>query len=165
MANCNPSSATRKPRKLHPDFPLFAHAADVWAKKVRQRLHYFGPWTDPEGALNRWLEQKDALLAGRTPYPKTEGFALRDLANRFLTAKKHLADTGEKGKPNHYRILDGHRRVRAFEVLGADDITVMIRWDLADADEAKIEAEFLQHNFNRRHLHQIDRARIALRLF
>ena len=27
--------------------------------------------------------------------PKTEGLALRDLANRFLTAKKHLADTGE----------------------------------------------------------------------
>jgi integrase len=95
MAKSNPSSVVRKPPKPHKDFPLFAHAAGVWAKKVRQRLHYFGPWADPEGALSRWLEQKDDLLAGRTPRPKTEGFALRDLANRFLTAKKHLADTGE----------------------------------------------------------------------
>ena len=95
MSKCNPSSATRKPPKPHPDFPLFAHAAGVWAKKVRQRFHYFGPWNDPEGALRRWLEVKDDLLAGRTPRPKTEGNALRDLANRFLTAKKHLAETGE----------------------------------------------------------------------
>ena len=41
------------------------------------------------------MEQKDDLLAGRTPRPKTEGLTLRDLANRFLTAKKHLAETGE----------------------------------------------------------------------
>ena len=95
MSKCNQSSATRKPAKPRPDFPLFAHAAGVWAKKVKQRLYYFGPWADPEGALKRWLEQKDDLLAGRTPRPKTEGLALRDLANRFLTAKKHLADNGE----------------------------------------------------------------------
>jgi integrase len=95
MAKSNLSSKTRKPRKPHPNFPLFAHAAGVWAKKVKQHLHYFGPWSDPEGALKRWLEQKDDLLAGRTPRPKTEGLALRDLADRFLTAKKHLADTGE----------------------------------------------------------------------
>jgi integrase len=95
MPKCKPSSATRKPRKPHPDFPLFPHAAGVWAKKVKQRLHYFGPWDDPEGALKRWLDQKDDLLAGRTPRPKTDGLTLRDLANRFLTAKKHLAENGE----------------------------------------------------------------------
>ena len=95
MPKCNQSSPARKPAKPHPDFPLFAHAAGVWAKKIRGRLHYFGPWADSEGALNRWLEQKDDLLAGRTPRPKTEGATLRDLANAFMTAKKHLADTGE----------------------------------------------------------------------
>jgi len=87
--------AAAKPR---PDFPLFPHATGRWAKKIHQKLHYFGPTAgDPKGqaALERWLEHKDDLLAGRTPRPKTAGATLRDLANRFLTAKKQLADIGE----------------------------------------------------------------------
>ena len=70
-----------------------------------------------------------------------------------------------KGKPGHYVIFDGHRRVWAAGVLGWDGLIAIIRWDLADADDSVIESEFLQYNLNRRHLHQIDRARIALRQF
>jgi len=90
MAKSNPSSANRKPRKPHPDFPLFPHAAGVWAKKVKQRLHYFGPWADPEGALKRWLEVKDDLLAGREPRAKTapNGPSVADVCNSYLTYKK-----------------------------------------------------------------------------
>ena len=62
-------------------------------------------------------------------------------------------------------ILDGHRRVSAAGVLGWNDLDALIRWDLAEADEATIEAEFLRHNLNRRHIHKLDQARIVMRLF
>ena len=89
------STKIAKPRK---DFPLFPHAAGVWAKKVRGRLHYFGSTTsDPKGeaALTKWCEVKDDLLAGRTPRGCREGVTVADLANHFLTSKQHLVDSGE----------------------------------------------------------------------
>jgi integrase len=58
-------------------------------------LHYFGPWEDPDGALAKWLDQRDDLLAGRTPRVRGDGVTVRELANRFLTTKRHLLDTRE----------------------------------------------------------------------
>src|SRR5262245_19075848 len=90
------SSPSAKPAKPHPDFPLFPHAAGVWAKKIRGKLHYFGPWADPDGALAKYLEQKDALHAGRKPREDTGGLSVKELANRFLNGKQALVDAGER---------------------------------------------------------------------
>jgi hypothetical protein len=84
-----------KPSKPSPDFPLFAHAAGVWAKKIRGKLHYFGPWDDPDGALKKYLEQKDALHAGRKPRSDPEGMTVKDVRNAFLNHKQALMDAGE----------------------------------------------------------------------
>src|SRR5436190_13743089 len=84
-----------KPNKPYPDFPLFAHAAGVWAKKIRGKLHYFGPWSDPDGALARYLAEKDDLHAGRKPRPEPGAVTVKDLANLFLNRKQALLDAGE----------------------------------------------------------------------
>jgi integrase len=58
-------------------------------------MYYFGPWDDPQRALDKYLEQKDDLYAGRKPRPVGEGLTVRDLCNRFLTTKRHQLDTRE----------------------------------------------------------------------
>jgi integrase len=84
-----------KPAKPYPGFPLYAHAAGYWAKKIRGRFYYFGPWGDPDGALAKYQEQKDDLHAGRTPRPAQEALTMRDLANAFLNEKHSKVDAGE----------------------------------------------------------------------
>jgi integrase len=94
-ANSTTVAVVRKPR---PDFPLFPHATGRWAKKIRGKLHYFGKTADdPKGAkaLDVWNEQKDDLLAGRTPRAKSGGLEIKDLCNHFLTAKLRLLRSGE----------------------------------------------------------------------
>ncbi len=58
-------SRSERPVKPYPDSPLFPHATGRWAKKIRGRFAFFGPWADPEGALARYLAQRDELYAGR----------------------------------------------------------------------------------------------------
>jgi integrase len=89
------STRNSKPSKPYPDFPLTAHPTRRWCKKIRGRLHYFGPWGDPQGALTKYLEQKDDLHAGRTPRVANDGLTVSGLCNRFLTTKRQLLDTGE----------------------------------------------------------------------
>ena len=85
----------QKPAKPRPDFPLFPHATGRWAKKIRGKFVYFGPWSDPDGALEKWLNEKDALLAARTPRTPVEGVTVRKLCNDFLNAKKDLMEGAE----------------------------------------------------------------------
>src|SRR5205809_682096 len=84
-----------KPSKPYPEFPLTAHPAGYWCKKIRGKIHYFGPWDDPDGALKKYLEQKDALHAGRKPRPDSEALTVKELANAYLNQKQTLVDAGE----------------------------------------------------------------------
>jgi integrase len=86
---------TQAPSKPRPDFPLFAHATKRWAKKIRGQLHYFGPWDDPDGAEAKYLEQKDALHAGKKPRDGAEGVTVKEAVNAFLNAKQDLVNSGE----------------------------------------------------------------------
>src|SRR6516165_9008596 len=84
-----------KPAKPYPDFPLTAHATRRWCKKIRGKIYYFGTWEDPDGALAKYLEQKDDLHAGRQPRPEAQAVRVKDVANAFLITKDELVAAGE----------------------------------------------------------------------
>jgi integrase len=84
-----------KPAKPYPDFPLFPHATGRWAKKIRGRLVYFGPWSDPDAALAKYLSERDDLHAGRTPRPESDALTVATLCGTLLTSKQRLLDAGE----------------------------------------------------------------------
>src|SRR5262245_61584975 len=93
--SANHPTAPAKPSKPYSDFPLFPHATGRWAKKIRGKIHYFGPWANPDAALKKYQDQRDDLHAGRTPRQDPEALTIKDLANAFLTHKRGLLDAGE----------------------------------------------------------------------
>jgi integrase len=131
-ANSTKRATVRKPR---PDFPLFPHATGRWAKKVRGKFVFFGKCADdPDGvaALNLWLDQKDDLLAGRTPREAKDGLTVRDLCNRFLTAKQQQRDAEEitprtwsDYKLTTDRIIGQFGKTRLVTDLGSEDFEAL----------------------------------------
>jgi integrase len=93
-----PAAKPAKPAKPYPSFPLTAHPAGYWCKKIRGKVHYFGPWADPDGALAKYLEQKDTLHAGRKPRLDPEALTVREAANAFLNHKRQ-AVAGDELSP------------------------------------------------------------------
>jgi integrase len=90
-----PPDKPAKPDKPYPEFPLFPHATGRWAKKIRGKLQYFGPWHDWQAALDKYQAERDDLHAGRKPRPDLEGVTVKDVCNDFLNAKQALVDAGE----------------------------------------------------------------------
>jgi len=94
-AHSTPAPVSHKPVKPYPDFPLFPHATGRWAKKIRGKMHYFGKWNDPDGALAKYLTEKDDLHAGRTPREAPEALTVFTLCGKFLTTKKRMLEVGD----------------------------------------------------------------------
>jgi integrase len=121
-----------KPSKPFADFPLFPHATRRWAKKIRGKMHYFGPWDDPDAALLKYLEQKDALHSGRKPREVSAGVTVKELCNQFLNAKRALVESGElTGRSWHdYKeacdlVVSHLGKSRLVADVGPDDFTPM----------------------------------------
>jgi integrase len=152
------SSKSTRPSKPRPDFPLFPHATRRWAKKIRGKLHYFGPWDDPEGALNNFLDDRDDLYAGRKPrrLRVSTGVSVADLANQFLTSKRLLVDGGEltaRSWRDYYVTCE--RIVKAF---GKDRAVV----DLDAADFDTLKAQLAKTNSPATVGNEVNRVRVVM---
>ena len=87
-------SIKAKPAKPYKDFPLFPHLSGQWAKKIKGKLHYFGPWEDWEEALKRYKRECDDLQLGLTPQ-RADGFTVKNMIDGFLTLKQQQFRAGE----------------------------------------------------------------------
>ena len=126
------SDDSDKPAKPYPAYPLFPHATKRWAKKIRGETHYFGPWDDPDGALQKYLDTKDDLHAGRTPRPDVDALTVKALANEFINHKNGALATGELSIHtwNDYKricdlIVSSFGKQRLVADLRPDDFAVM----------------------------------------
>src|SRR5262245_48970232 len=84
-------------------------------------------------------------------------------ANGLRNAIEVLPKNKAGYRPN--TVISGHQRWRALELIGRVETEVLVRDDLAQADEAAIERAFLVENLARRQLDGLAKARIALRLY
>jgi integrase len=138
-ASAQPVKAV-KPSKPYPDFPLFPHATKRWAKKIRGKLHFFGKWNDPDAALAKYLEQKEALHSGRTPRPDPSSLRVKDVANAYLSAKKDAVDAGEL---SHRTWLD-YKAIMDMLVAGMGKLRSVT--DLEPPDFAALKVKLAKRN-------------------
>lgn len=131
--------AQRKPK----DCPLFLHRNGQWCRKVRGRFVYFG--TDLAKALERWADEKDALLAGRKPKRHDSRPTLSELANVFVAERERKVSAGELASRS---VADDIRTLeRLIRIVGRDcqlaDLEPLdwasVRDKLADPTERKAE--------------------------
>jgi integrase len=134
MSSKHPT-AHSKPSKPHPDFPLFPHATKRWAKKIRGKLHYFGPWEDPDSALAKYNKEKDALHAGKKPRDTSEGVTMKALCNAYLAHKDALLEAKEispRTRQNYQEasdlIVERFGKGRLVADLGQDDFAELRKW-------------------------------------
>jgi integrase len=123
-----------RPAKPYPTFPLYAHPFGQWAKKIRGRFYYFGPWSDPDAALTKYQANRDDLHAGRTPRPDPEALTVKDAVNAFLNEKKDHVVSGELSRRtwDEYKeacdtILAAFTKTRLVSDLRPDDFALLRR--------------------------------------
>jgi len=86
------SGQRKKPSKPYPSFPLTAHNNGRWCKKIRGRIHFFGVWTDPDTAVQNYLQVAGDLHAGRKPRESNlhaDGLAVKGVC---ASVEKHTSN-------------------------------------------------------------------------
>lgn len=141
--------------KRPPGFPLFLHASGQWSKKCKGKLWYFG--VDRDAALERWLAEKDQILAGHGRRVRSDGVVLVDAVNRFLTNREGNVASGEMTKRAW---CDYHRNCSfVLTVLGRTAVLT----DLQFEDFEKLRAAMIGRGWGPARLKvEVTRARVLI---
>lgn len=86
------------------------------------------------------------------------------IARDGLRELPQVLPTNKAGLPKN-TLLDGNWRVAALADLGYTTVKAVVRYDLAEADRATVDARFLSYNADRKHHDPLTRARVALRQY
>lgn len=108
MGDSTRKPSSSKPEKPFPEFPLFPHATKRWAKKIKGRLHYFGPWDNWQAAYELYQYEYPWRIQGKTPPPRNpEAVTVEYLVNSFLEQRDTLVQSGELSKQTwlDYRVV------------------------------------------------------------
>ncbi len=119
---------TAKPKKPYPEFPLFPHATKRWAKKIRGKMNYFGPWDNPDAAVAKYLSERDRLQAGLPPAgvtPADTRLTMRELVNQFLNSKRRLMENAELSARMHHDYYGNCETV--LDLLGRDTLVESLK--------------------------------------
>jgi integrase len=104
-----------KPEKPYAEYPLTPHASGKWCKKVRGKIHYFGTWDNPDGAMQEWLAAKDdGLHLGADPKRNDDRIDIERVCNMFLDAKEQQRDQGDLSTRALNDYHDACKRFSAF---------------------------------------------------
>ena len=121
--------------------PLFKHPNGQWCKKVLGKPVYFG--TNENEALDKWLNEKDHLLAGRVPRARQHSSNAKaptvvELANLFAARCKNRVASGEMAQ----RSVDDYTPTlkRFIEIVGRECKTA----DLTPMDFANIKEKLAE---------------------
>lgn len=101
-----------KPAKPRPDFPLTAHPAGQWVKKINGKLYRFGPWADPEGALSEYRRRREQLEGGADHDPGK--LTIRRLCQDFLVSRRQAVDRRELSEKTWRDYQSAGKRLVAF---------------------------------------------------
>jgi hypothetical protein len=76
------------------------HASKQWAKKIKQKLVYFG--TDKEATIKKYRAEKDKWQAGINPWSNTPATPLGELVIEFLNSKRKLMESCDLLPRRHF---------------------------------------------------------------
>lgn len=137
VRNGKVGKSVETPRKPRKNFPLWAHPAGQWARKINGNTYYFGRWADPDQAEERYNSERDDLIAGRIPRERQPGgCTVQTLCEKFLEQKRGGLLTGEIGQ----RSIDDYERTYA-KIARSFGEKCLVE-DLKPDDFARLRAEF-----------------------